>query len=45
MRKIYVLSVKSIKKFDKPRVSYICDKTLLHLSICNKWWSEDEKIF
>ena len=33
------------KKFMKPKVSYICYKTLLLSSICNKCGSEDDKIF
>ena len=33
------------KKFIKPKVSYICYKTLLLSSICNKCGSEDDKIF
>ena len=45
MRKIYVLSIKNINKFNKPKVSYICDQKSLHFSICSKWWSENEKKF
>ena len=33
------------KEFIKPNISYICDKTLLFASICNKCGSEDKKIF
>ena len=33
------------KKFIKPKVSYICYKTVLLSSICNKCGSEDDKIF
>ena len=33
------------KKVIKPKVSYICYKTLLLSSICNKCGSEDDKIF
>ena len=33
------------KTFIKPKVSYICYKTLLLSSICNKCGSEDDKIF
>ena len=33
------------KKFIKPKVAYICYKTLLLSSICNKCGSEDDKIF
>ena len=30
---------------NKPKISYICDKTLLIFSICNKCGSDDEKTF
>ena len=43
--KYIVLTVKSIKKFVKPKISYICYKTLLLSSICNKFGIEYEKIF
>ena len=36
---------KKYKEFEKPTISYICYKTLLISSICNKCGSEDEKIF
>ena len=45
MIKIYCIKCKVYKKFMKPKISYICYKTLLLSSICNKWGSEDEKIF
>ena len=41
MRKIYCTMCKMYKEFKK----YICDKTLLLTSICDKFRSEDEKIF
>ena len=42
-----VLSVKNVKNLKslKYHISYICDKTLLLFSICNKFGSEDKKIF
>ena len=42
-----VLSVKNVKNLKslKYHISYICDKTLLLFSICNKWGSADKKIF
>ena len=44
MRKIYSTDCKKCKEFKKPKI-YICDKTLLLSSTCNKYGSEDEKIF
>ena len=45
MRKIYSTKCKKYEEFEKPKMSYICDKTLLLSHICNKCVSEDEKIF
>ena len=45
MRKIYCTKCKKYHKFKKPKISYICDNTLLLSSICKKCGSEDEKIF
>ena len=45
MGKIYCIKCKKYKKFKKPKISYICDKTLLLFSICNQRGSEDEKMF
>ena len=45
MRKIYCINCKKYKEFIKSRISYISYKTLLLSSICNKYGSEDEKIF
>ena len=45
MKKVYCTKCKKYKEFKKPKISYICDKTLLLSSICNKCESEDEKIF
>ena len=33
------------RKFKKPKISIICDKTLLLCSICSKCGSEDQKMF
>ena len=44
MRKIYCTKYKKCKKFKKPKISYIYDKTLFYSKICNKCGSEDEKI-
>ena len=45
MRKIYCAKGKKYKEFKNPKISFICDKTLLHSSICNRYGSEDQKIF
>ena len=44
MRKIYCTKCKKYKEFKRPKISYICNKTLLLSSICNKCGSEDETI-
>ena len=43
MRKIYCTMCKMYKEFKNPKISYICDKTLLLSSICDKCRSEMEK--
>ena len=43
MRKIYCSECKKCKEFRKPKIPYICDKTLFLCSICNKCGNEDEK--
>ena len=45
MRKIYCTKSKNYKEFKKPKILYICDKTLLLSSICSKCGRENEKIF
>ena len=45
MRKIYFTKCKKNKEFWKPKISYICDKTLLLSSICDECGSKVEKIF
>ena len=44
MKKNYYTQCKRYKAFKKPKI-YICDKTLLLPSICDKCESEDEKTF
>ena len=39
------MKCKKYKEFKKPETWYICYKTLLLSSICNKCESEDEQIF
>ena len=45
MRKIYCTKGKKYKEFKNPKISFICDKTLFHSSICSRCGSEDKKIF
>ena len=45
MRKIYCTKCKKYNEFEKHKISYICDKTLLFSSIYTKCGSEDEKFF
>ena len=45
MGKIYCTICTMYKEFKNPKISYICDKTLLSSSNCDKCRSEDEKIF
>ena len=40
MRKFYCTMCKKCKEIKKPKISYICDKTLLLSSICHKSGSE-----
>ena len=42
MRKSFYTKCKKYKEFKKPKISYICEKTLLLSIICNKCESEDE---
>ena len=45
MRKIYFTKCEKYKDFKQHKISYICDKTLLVSSICNRFRNEDQKIF
>ena len=45
LSKIYCINCRKYKEFKALKISYICYKTLLLSSICNKCGSEDEKIF
>ena len=45
MRKTYCTRCKKYEEFKKPKISYICDKTLLLSSICSACESKDGKIF
>ena len=45
MRKIYCTKCEKYKEFKNTKISYICDKTLILSSNCNKCGSEDEETF
>ena len=45
MRKICCANFKKYKEFKNPKISYICVKTLILSSICNKCGSEDDNTF
>ena len=45
MRKICWTNCKKYKEFKKPKISYICDETLLLSGICDNCGNKDEEIF
>ena len=45
MKKIYFVICSKYKKFEKPKISYILEKTLALSITCSKCKNEDEKIF
>ena len=45
MKKWYYFIYSKYRKFEKPKISYILEKTLVLFVICSKCKSEDEKIF
>ena len=45
MKKSYCMFCRKYRKFEKPKISYISEKTLVLSIICSKCKSEDEKIF
>ena len=45
-KKLYCLICGKYKNFEKPKISYLSEKTLVFFSIiCSKCKNEDEKIF
>ena len=44
MKKLYSVICGKYRKFEKPKISYLLEETLV-LSICSKCKNEDEKIF
>ena len=45
MKKLYCLICGKWRKFEKPKVSYLLEKTLTLFIICSNCKNEDEKIF
>ena len=44
MKKLYCLICGKYRKFDKPKISYLLEKTLVLSIICSKCKNEDEKL-
>ena len=45
MKKIYCVIWGKYRKFEKPKISCLLEKTLVLFIICKKFKNEDEKIF
>ena len=45
MQKLYCVICGKYRKFEKTKISYLLEKTLLLTIICSKCKNEDEKIF
>ena len=45
MKKLYGVICSKYRKFEKPKISYLLEKTLVLSIICSKCKNEDEKIF
>ena len=45
IKKIDYVICGKYRKFKKPKISYIFEKTLVLSIICSTWKNEDEKIF
>ena len=45
MKKLYWVIWGKYRKFEKPKVSYLLEKTLVLSIICGKCKNEDEKLF
>ena len=45
MRKLYCVICGKYRKLEKPKISYLLEKTLVLSIICSKCKSENEKIF
>ena len=45
MKKLYCIICGKYRKFEKSKISYLLEKTLLLSIICSKCKNEDEKLF
>ena len=45
MKKLYCVICSKYRKFEKPKISYLLEKTLVFSFICSKCKNKDEKIF
>ena len=45
MEKLYCVIYNKYKKSEKPKTSYLVEKTLVFSIICSKCKNEDEKVF
>ena len=45
MKKLYCVICGKYRKFEKPKISYLLEKTLVLSIICSECKNEDEKIF
>ena len=45
MKILYCVICSKYRKFEKPNISYLLEKTLVLSIICGKYKNEDEKIF
>ena len=45
MKKLYCVICHKCRKFEKPKISYLLEKTLVVSIICNKCENKDAKIF
>ena len=45
MKKLYCIICSKYRKFEKSKISYLLEKTLVLSIICSKCKNEDEKIF
>ena len=45
MKELYCVICDKYGKFEKPKISYLLEKTLVLSIICSKYKNEDEKLF
>ena len=45
MKKLYCIICRKYRKFEKPKISYFFEKTLVLSIICSKCKNDDEKVF